>query len=98
MRFDVYRLASSGVLVVDVQADLLSDLATRMVIPLLPKADHRSQLTDLHPTFEIEEERLILVTHELASIQKRQLQKPVASLAHKRDEITRALDLLLTGF
>ena len=34
-RFDVYRLADGG-LVVDLQADLLSDLKTRVVAPLLP--------------------------------------------------------------
>ena len=99
MRFDVYRLpmAARG-FVVDVQADLLSNLATRMVIPLLPEADHRAQFADLHPIFEIHGERHILVTHELASLQKRQMQKPVASLVEKRDQITRALDILLTGF
>lgn len=34
-KFDVYRLGD-GVCVVDWQADLLSDLETRFVVPLVP--------------------------------------------------------------
>jgi hypothetical protein len=41
---------------------------------------------------------VVLMTQELASIQKRYLQRPIASLADHRDDITRALDMLFTGF
>ena len=100
MRFDVYKLPAGGTAgyIVDVQSDLLFELATRMVIPLLPEAKHRSVMKDLHPVFEITGARFVLVTHELASIPKRQLQRPIGSLAAYGEEITRALDILFTGF
>lgn len=100
MRFDVYKMPAGGVAgyIVDVQADLLSEMPTRMVIPLLPEGKHPRVLKDLHPVFEIDTGRFVLVTHELASIPKRQLQRPVASLTAYREQITRALDILFTGF
>jgi toxin CcdB len=100
MRFDVYELPAGGAAgyIVDVQSDFLAEMKTRMVIPLLPEERHGRLLKDLHPVFEIGGERLVLVTHELASIQKRQLKHPVTTLAQHRDEITHALDILFTGF
>jgi toxin CcdB len=59
-RYDVYRFPhESGRLVVDVQADLLNGLTTRIVVPLIsiefaPPALHR-----LNPQFEIEGETFV---------------------------------------
>jgi len=100
MRFDVYKMPPGGApgYLVDVQADLWADLPTRMVIPLLANAGFRGAIRDLNPVFEIFELPFVLVTQELASIKKRLLNRPIASLIAQRDEISRALDLLLTGF
>jgi len=100
MRFDVYELPAGGAAgyLVDVQSDFLAEMKTRMVIPLLLQASHARFLKDLHPVFEIAGERFVLVTHELASIPKRELKHPIASLEKHRDEITRAMDILFTGF
>jgi toxin CcdB len=100
MRFDVYRLppGEPAGFMVDVQSDFLSDLPTRMVIPLLREPKLASIFRDLNPEFEIMGSRCVLMTQELASIPKRQLANPVTSLSPRQDEITRALDLLFTGF
>jgi toxin CcdB len=99
MRFDIYRPPAGGAAyLVDVQSDFLEHLPTRIVIPLRSVDQYRSPIKDVHPAFDIEGGHFLLMTHELASIQKRLLQQPVASLAEHRDEITRALDILLTGF
>jgi toxin CcdB len=100
MRFDVYPLpkgSKTGYLV-DVQSDIVSDLPSRIVIPLF--SDTRLPITfgELNPRFEIFGESVVLMTQELASIPKSQLQRPVGSLAGYREEITRALDILFTGF
>jgi toxin CcdB len=100
MRFDVHPMPQGGRAgyLLDVQADLIPDLATRVVVPLF--SDHRLPyvLRDLNPRFDVLGISVVLMTQEIASIQKRLLQRPVASLADHRDEITRALGILLTGF
>ncbi len=39
-----------------------------------------------------------MMTQDLASVPKRLLRRKVTSLAEHREKITRALDLLFTGF
>jgi toxin CcdB len=99
MRFDVHELASNPPgYAVDVQAELLSHLPTRVVIPLRPEKSGGRPVEDLHPVFEIMGERFVLMTHALASVPKRELKRSIASLNDHHDEIARALDILLTGF
>ena len=50
---------------VDIQSDLLSGLATRVVVPLIPAAEMRPP-THLNPRFEIEGKSLVMSTAELA--------------------------------
>lgn len=99
-RFDVHAMPSKGGAgyVLDVQADLLSNLATRVVVPLLPETSAPKPINDLNPIFEIEGERHVLIPQAVASIPCRELKRPVASLAAYHDTITRALDILLTGY
>lgn len=99
-RFDVYRLAGRGEarFVLDVQADLLDELGTRVVVPLLlqtiaPKAAER-----LNPVFMIDGRPFVMMTQFMAAVPDRDLKKIVASLSLYQDDITQALDLLLTGF
>jgi len=100
MRFDVHKppRASAASYVVEVQSDFVSELPTRMVIPLISVEKYRSPMKDFHPVFDLAGQSYVLLTHELGSVQKKFLQRPVDSLAAHRDEITRALDLLFTGF
>lgn len=103
-RFDVYRNPSAGAadtpFLVDVQADLLGDLETRVVIPLRRRDRFPSVRTpsDLIPCVEVEGMACLVETPKLAAIPLRVLKAPVASLADRRDDITRALDFLFQGF
>lgn len=83
----------------DVQSDLLSELSTRVVIPLYQrKALPIKPLTKLTPEFEIEGEKFILMTPQLAGISLKDLGEPIGNLKQHRAEIIAALDLLITGF
>lgn len=83
---------------IDVQSDLLSDLGTRVVIPLhTGKALAGKVLSTLTPAFEIEGGRYLMMTPQLAGIPKKVLGPEVASLATERNTIVAALDLLITG-
>jgi toxin CcdB len=84
--------------VVDVQSDFLAHLESRLVIPILMQVKVQERIEGLHLVVDIAGDLHVLVTHQLTSILKRDLERPVASLAAHHDEITRALDILFTGF
>jgi len=94
-RLDVYRgpAKSGSIYVVDVQADL----ATRVVVPLIPEASVRKVAADLNPIFEIEGQPHVLVTQAVATVPRRELRQVVTSLNKHHDTVLRALDVLLTG-
>lgn len=103
-QFTVYRNKSGQSrgeipFLLDVQSDLLSDLKTRVVIPLYSKTSLGSKpITRLAPEVQVEGKKLVLMTPQLAGIAVKDLGEPVTSLAQHRAEIIAALDLLLTGF
>jgi toxin CcdB len=98
-RFDLYRRprGAPGYLL-DVQSGFLDHFQTRVVIPLLPPAAVPAPIRDLHLRVEVGGEPFVLATHLLGAIPRRELGRPIGSLAAERDAITRALDLLFTGF
>lgn len=96
-RFDVYRERGSTGLLIDCQANVLRTLETRFVVPLLPPFGDRPEFPRLNPIFEIDGQQLVMITQGAASVPVAALGSRVASLADHEWEISRALDLLLTG-
>ncbi|HEY1932061.1 MAG TPA: CcdB family protein [Acetobacteraceae bacterium] len=98
-RLDVYRSPGRAGIgyVLDVQADLLSSLATRTVVLLVPESNIRAVVRDLNPVFEIDGQRNVMLTQAIATVPLRELRHRVASLSQHHDAILRALDILLTG-
>jgi len=99
-RLDVHPMPGRRSLgyVVNVQADLLDHLASRVVVPLLLEASAPKPISELNPVFEIKGVRHVLVTQAMASVPLRELKPAEASLVAQRDAITRALDILTLGF
>lgn len=97
-RFDVYPAPGGEGLAIDVQADLLAQLNTRVVVPLMPVESAPVPAKTLNPRFEVDGRAYIMVTQYLAAVPRRLLGKPVASLSRQRDDIVSALDLLFQGF
>ncbi|MBS0562195.1 MAG: CcdB family protein [Proteobacteria bacterium] len=99
-RLDVHPMpgGASGGYILDVQADLLSGLATRTVVPLVPERSAPVAIRDLNPIFDIQGERHVMLTQAIATVPARELKRPIASLTQEHDRITRALDILLLGF
>ena len=101
-QFDVYLnpnpdTRKSIPYLLDVQAELLDTLATRVVVPLILAEEMGLAAKHLNPQFKIKGVAVVMSTAELAGIPNRSLGNKVASLKSKRDEIIAALDLLLTG-
>jgi toxin CcdB len=96
-RFDVYANPGGG-FVLDVQADLLDELKTRVVVPLLPLDAAPQPARRLNPVFELEGTRCVMVTQFLAAVPVSVLASPIANLSAHRDEIVAALDMVFHGF
>lgn len=94
-QFDVFRL-KSGVLVVDLQTDLIGIEASRVVAPLR-EAGRYTAFPGLTPKVEIEGTAWIVRVQELAAIPGAELRDVVTSLAAQRDVLKRALDILIDG-
>jgi toxin CcdB len=94
-QFDVHRLG--GGLVLDCQSDLLSHIASRFVVPLVPQPDAPTPVRRLNPAFEVGGEAYVMVTQSAGAVGRQQLGPVVASLADRSFEITDALDVLLSG-
>jgi toxin CcdB len=97
-RFDVYSEAGSDAYLLDCQADVLSTLSTRFVVPLLPSEQGPLPIGRLNPSFRIEGRDVVMYTQFAASVPHRELGDPVASLAADDRTIINALDVLLTGY
>ncbi|WP_019866128.1 CcdB family protein [Methylovulum miyakonense] len=82
----------------DVQSDLLGDLASTVVIPLCPAGIPTRGMTRLTPCLEIDGESYLLLTPQLAGIPRKELGKAIGNLGSYRDEIVGAVDFLLVGF
>lgn len=101
-QFDVYLnpnpdTRDSIPFLLDVQADLLDMLATRVVVPLVVAEEMTLAAKHLNPQFKIKGVAVVMSTAELAGIPSRVLGDKVTSIKNKRDEIIAALDLLFTG-
>ncbi len=101
-QFDVYLNPNAETnhnipYLVDVQADLLDVLATRIVIPLHTMTSMPKPARHLNPILEISGEKLVLSTSELAGIPTSILGKPIDSLKAYREDMITALDFVFTG-
>lgn len=97
-RFDVHPNPGGAGYLLDVQADVLAALNTRIVVPLLPLDQAPIPARRLNPVFQIDEAPHLMATQFLAAVPRTLLRRPVTNLADQSDDIMAALDLALTGF
>jgi toxin CcdB len=102
-QFDVYdnpnpATAKTVPFLLEVQSDLLEELSTRVVVPLVSAEAMGQPARHLNPLFEINDRPVVMSIAELAGISRRHLGAKVTSLAGLRQEIMAALDFLFTGF
>ena len=102
-QFDVYLNQNSATnkaipYYLNVQADLLDSLNTRVIVPLVREEEVGKLVKSLHLKFKVKGETVVMSTAELAGLPMRALGEKVTSLKSKRHEIIAALDLVFTGF
>lgn len=99
-QFDVHtdRKGKLYPLLLDVQADLLTHLQTRVVVPLALKRRYpATPIKRLNPVLVVGGVEYVAVFQELAAISASELGDVQGSMAAKRTELLAALDLLFTG-
>ena len=99
-QFDLFQNPRSRAypFLLDVQADLLRDLASRVVAPLAPVSKLRGKpLARLNPIVSIAGRDHAVLFQELAAIPTKALGSTVGNLRGRRDDLIAALDLLFTG-
>lgn len=85
-------------LFVDVQDDMLSYLATRVVIPLTPKDRHDyDAILALAPPLTIEGKHYVLLAPQLTHLKANQLGPAVAQLTAERGDVLAAVEMLFRG-
>mgnify|MGYP000946483952 FL=1 len=81
----------------EVQADLLRDLNTRVVVPLMPPARAPHPARQLNPVLDVAGAPQVMVTQFLSAVSLGLLEGTPVSLTNQSAAISNALDLLLTG-
>jgi toxin CcdB len=87
---------------VDIQSDLLNDLGTRVVVPLIKrsastKKPTKKPIKNLMPAVRVDGQEFIMMVPQLAGIAVSDLGAPVGSTVEHRGEVVAALDFLITG-
>lgn len=102
-QFDVYENPSKKSrkafpYIIDIQNTLISEIATRIVVPLGRLSHFRNEKMDgLTPIIKFESEEFILLTPQIASMPANLLNNPVGSVEAMRDDIIAAIDFAITG-
>ena len=97
-KYDVYPNPSGEGYLLDVQTDLLSDLNTRVVVPLLPRSKAPRAASRLNPIFDVNGAQFVMVTQFMAAVPIGFLKQPVGNLAEDYESVTVAIDMLMQGF
>lgn len=98
-RFDVHRVRGVASPVVDIQADVLRDLRTRIVIPLARSDEQAPEAaTRLRPRLIVAGVEYVLNTPEMAAIPCSVLEEHIANLEDQHHAIVDAVDFLMQGF
>lgn len=95
-RFQAYQNQDGPGYLLDVQADLLDHLNTRVVVPLLPLETLRAA-RQLNPIFEIEGANYTMATQFMAAVPLTALGPARADLSAGQATIISALDFLFSG-
>lgn len=83
----------------DIQVDLLSDLPTRLVVPLRRGTGAEPWVVSrLHPVLEIADMSVVAVFSEMAAVASHVLGNRVGDAREQRTELIAAVDLMVTGF
>ena len=81
----------------ELQTDLLGDLGTRLVAPLVPATRFGPPASRLNPVFRIRSRNFVMDTALIAGVPANQLGDRVALLGGRSTDVLGALDFMVSG-
>jgi len=97
-RFDAHENREGPGYLLVCQADILRDLSTRLVVPLLPPEHAPPPSRRLNPVLTVDGRQVVMMTHFAASVPRTALGPIVESLSSEDGTIMNAFDMLLIGY
>lgn len=102
MQFTVYRNQDPASrrrvpFLLDVQSDLIGQMTTCVVVPLITPGRAEVAVARLMPMLEVDGRQWVMDTPLLAGVPRKALGKPVADVSSQRGAIMAALDMLVSG-
>lgn len=98
-QFDVHpALNSQSGWLVNCQSDLLNELETVLVVPLLSPDVGPRPSTKLNPRLMFQGREVFLYTQYAAAVERRRLAPPLGTLWNDQDQVKMAIDFLIAGF
>lgn len=83
---------------IDIQSNLLDDLRTTVVIPLSPlSAIGGEPISRLCPIVEIQDKKYVVLTQQLAGVDRKILGPKIADLTKYRSDLIAAIDFVISG-
>lgn len=84
---------------IDVQADMLAHLNTRLVMPLTQKANSNSQVKALTPVITIEQVDYVVLATMITTTDVKNLkdEDAIMDASHLRDPLVVAIDMMILG-
>lgn len=101
---DVYpnrdpRTSTSRPYAVDVQNNLLASMPSTVLVPLARmESVEQLPILRLNPSIVLGDEKLVMLTQDIAAVLRRTLSAPVGNVSAQRDDILAALDFLFSGY
>jgi toxin CcdB len=83
---------------VDVQNDFISDLQSRVVVPLRRELAFGPRTRDLNPVLQVNDVAMVLDTAALGAVPASELRKALGNVHAERGLIQEALDALFGGY
>ena len=97
-QFDATQNPNGDGYLLELQTDLLDELKTRVVVPLIPSSPAVKTLRRLNPVFTIGGKQYTMFAHLIATVPIARLTEPRTSLARYDEQIVAALEMLFQGF
>lgn len=84
---------------IDVQADMLSHLNTRLVMPLTQKVNSNSQVKTLTPVITIEQVDYVVLATMITTtdVKNLKIDDAVIDASYLRDQLISAIDMMILG-
>jgi toxin CcdB len=96
-QFDFYPQRGGPGYWLDCQTELLDEIETRFVIPLIPLEFAPEPIRQLNPVFDLDGVPCALLAQQAGPIPRAELKQAAGSLSGFRYEIINALDFLISG-